>query len=682
MHNPLTAAIAIVLFVTASSFSAAPYGSGSGVTGFLNAWLKGSSHEAVTGAISYHALSDTSGMYVAHVAPKGFAVVSRLKNEFSVVGFSFDNDLDESKSNPVGKGLFSAAGDSEREPAFAKKTADEVAPLTTALFDQGNGWNALCPPDDSAANKKTFIGCSATAAAIVMHYWKYPFHGWGSSAYTLPKYGAVSAEFDKARYAWEKMSPTVPDGNNTLLLYHIALAMKMNFSPTISTSTNLEDITFALKRHFGYGTSMVELYKNHYTESEWTNMLKQQLREGKPVLYSGFTPVAGHEFVVDGYNSAGYFHINWGWGGNGNGYFQLKNLVYETYDLSRGQKAIFSVEPPKILPPVNLTGNRQGKTVDLSWNPPAEDAMLVHFELPAATDRFMSCDGPQRLTVFSAADFGFAGPVSITAMGHSFGELDGDSLFSFIVYDKDGATQRFKSSELKADLSSEIIHRLAVPLEVNDSFGIAVVPKTDSGYPCTNLALSRTARYWSMSGRPGEWMFYYYGDQTLGELHTYAYIRGTRAPGKFPKGGFLVERNGTIIDTLYSLENCTYRDTSVPPAACRYRVFAFRDTAVSKSLPMDSIVLSTGIGYSGPAASYKNHFQVKGNKCVVQTGSDMPLSLEVFSIAGKRICVLFKGVCKAGSHYFALSRNIRTHGRYFVRFRSGNTVIIGSCIIP
>ena len=44
------------------------------------------------------------------------------------------------------------------------------------------------------------------------------------------------------------------------------------------------------------------------------------------VLYSGFNESSGHQFVIDGYDGKGFFHVNWGWGGSEDGYFTLATL--------------------------------------------------------------------------------------------------------------------------------------------------------------------------------------------------------------------------------------------------------------------------------------------------------------------------------------------------------------------
>ena len=52
-------------------------------------------------------------------------------------------------------------------------------------------------------------------------------------------------------------------------------------------------------------------------------MIYKEVSEERPVLYGGSSINGGHQFIVDGYDGKGLFHMNWGWGGMSDGYFVL-----------------------------------------------------------------------------------------------------------------------------------------------------------------------------------------------------------------------------------------------------------------------------------------------------------------------------------------------------------------------
>ena len=64
------------------------------------------------------------------------------------------------------------------------------------------------------------------------------------------------------------------------------------------------------------------------------------LSSGNPILYSAkdlnleLGIIAGHNFIIDGYDENGLVHVNWGWYCVENGYFDiaLLNVRQYTYD--------------------------------------------------------------------------------------------------------------------------------------------------------------------------------------------------------------------------------------------------------------------------------------------------------------------------------------------------------------
>lgn len=99
----------------------------------------------------------------------------------------------------------------------------------------------------------------------------------------------------------------------------------MRWTPDGSGSQT-DKIATALKSYFKYATSCAYVEKSDYTETEWKNLIKAQINSKKPVVYSGNSTTTGHAWNCDGYQDDN-FHMNWGWGGAGNGYYTLNNLI-------------------------------------------------------------------------------------------------------------------------------------------------------------------------------------------------------------------------------------------------------------------------------------------------------------------------------------------------------------------
>ena len=82
------------------------------------------------------------------------------------------------------------------------------------------------------------------------------------------------------------------------------------------------------------------------TDNEvWLTKLKDCLNLQRPIYYSGQGSAGGHAFVCDGYDDSDLLHFNWGWGGNGDGYFALGNLNPIGYSFNSNNYAIFDIIP-------------------------------------------------------------------------------------------------------------------------------------------------------------------------------------------------------------------------------------------------------------------------------------------------------------------------------------------------
>ena len=221
----------------------------------------------------------------------------------------------------------------------AKTTVTPVAPLMKTKWNQDSPYNSMCPYD-SLSRTRCMTGCVATATAQVMRYWKHPATGRGSHSYNHATYGTLDAVFDTVTYNWMRMPNDLTSGVVTQaridavsqLMYHVGVAIEMTYGPTGSGAyTNpLGNVKrsaaeTALKEYFRYNPSLYAAYKENYSDAEWRAIIDAELDAARPVIYDGYG-VSGHAFVLDGRDSLGHYHFNWGWGGWNDGYFTLDSL--------------------------------------------------------------------------------------------------------------------------------------------------------------------------------------------------------------------------------------------------------------------------------------------------------------------------------------------------------------------
>ncbi|MCR4664671.1 MAG: C10 family peptidase [Paludibacteraceae bacterium] len=246
-----------------------------------------------------------------------------------------------------------------------------VSPLLKTAFDQDAPYNNLCPYDYDKG-ERTVTGCVATAMAQILAYWKYPSQGAGYHSYTHSSYGRLSANFASTKYDWSNIRNDYNNNSGTTaqkeavstLIYHCGVGTEMDYNVADEggsgtfiiedyCNTGTDNAEYAFKNYFDYHVDESGIRDNTISKSRWLTLLKNDLDNGRPVLYAGFGS-GGHCFVCDGYDSNNYFHFNWGWSGNLNGYFRLDALEPGGGGIGAGghvynerQMAIFGLRPNK-----------------------------------------------------------------------------------------------------------------------------------------------------------------------------------------------------------------------------------------------------------------------------------------------------------------------------------------------
>lgn len=241
-----------------------------------------------------------------------------------------------------------------RDPFIPLQNIPEVSPMITAMWHQGCFYNNQCPPDNSATNYcfHALTGCGATAMAQIMQYYHAPDHGTGQHSYIHPVYGNLSANFGATTYNWSAMPNSLTANNDAVatLMYHCGVAQDMNYGPDGSSSNALV-IDGAFINYFDYSSTANWKWRSDYTANAWAAAVRTELDAGRPLFYYGNdNGTNGHFFNCDGYQGSDYFHFNWGWSGNNNGYFYLNNLNPGGYYFTDTQGAIFNLYPNHPVP--------------------------------------------------------------------------------------------------------------------------------------------------------------------------------------------------------------------------------------------------------------------------------------------------------------------------------------------
>ena len=205
-----------------------------------------------------------------------------------------------------------------------------IAPMIETIWGQDAPYNDKCP---QLVGDHCVTGCVATAMAQVIGYHRYP----SQTIQEIPAYNTKSANIHVdaipvTTIDWEQMIPnysysstaTQKDAVSTLMQL-CGSSLQMDYTPYNSGAYSVS-VAQALKHYFGYSSTARNVKRNDFTTEEWNRLIYTELLAGRPVVYGGTSSAGGHEFVIDGYDGNGYFHVNWGWLGIDNGYFLLSAL--------------------------------------------------------------------------------------------------------------------------------------------------------------------------------------------------------------------------------------------------------------------------------------------------------------------------------------------------------------------
>ncbi len=308
--------------------------------------------------------------YVFNVGQtEGFVVVSGDDRTPAILGYATDGTYSEADM-PDNMRAWMAEYDRQLRflathpnAGIAKVQLDEhlaIAPLLTTTWNQGSPYNNKCPIDPTTS-ERSVTGCVATAMAQVINYHKYP----EKTTATIPAY--VSNE----NISVSAIAPTTIDwanmldkytGNETTaqknavatLMQLCGASVQMDYSSK-SSGAQSQMVAIAMKKYFDFDATVYCAERDLYRANAWNNMIYNELANKRPVCYGGMSMGGGHEFVIDGYDREGLFHVNWGWGGTCDNYFLLSILdpnnnsgtgaSTSTDGYSFGQDAIINAMP-------------------------------------------------------------------------------------------------------------------------------------------------------------------------------------------------------------------------------------------------------------------------------------------------------------------------------------------------
>jgi len=334
--------------------------------------------EARLVAHSLVGVNDTSTDEGAPVAPyyifsrgagRGFVIVSGDDSTAPILGCTDRGDFSPDSLPPQLQSMLTLWGDRisqlqqrpqpqqrrisapRRAVAAFKKDWTDVTPLIKTHWHQDAPYNNLAPVKEGQGRCMT--GCVATAGSQVTYY----FHKDNPSelAYDTPTYSygtPVTVSLPKGTpIDWDLMKlsgkgTARQDSAVAKLMYALGTSAWLTYGDGdgLATSGHNNKMAEAMKGQFRLNYSYKS--KSEYSQQKWEELIYKNLTEKRPMLYSGVHPDnGGHSVVLDGYQaSTGLYHFNFGWGGQGDGYYTVDDATgmngFNTY-----QDLVFNITP-------------------------------------------------------------------------------------------------------------------------------------------------------------------------------------------------------------------------------------------------------------------------------------------------------------------------------------------------
>ena len=233
----------------------------------------------------------------------------------------------------------------------------------------------------------------------------------------------------------------------------------------------------------------------------------------RPLYYEGLNISGGHAFVCDGYDGAGYYHINWGWSGGSNGYFKLSVMNPEDKGAGGGtsedgytlrQYIITGLIPDKGNESTNLmsvdylsadkevytrSGNNYDFKLKITGSYYNQSSQTCTYELGFSVYK----DGELKKTIsgYSTSDLGPGWGYNSYTMNLNFGKYYSDGKYRLVAVCRESGTTEWKEDiganahyidlELTGNsLQAEVINSDFVNLQLND-FNIEGIMKPNEG---------------------------------------------------------------------------------------------------------------------------------------------------------------------------------------------------------
>lgn len=260
-------------------------------------------------------------------------------------------------------------------------------------WTQSQPYNNLCPIDP-VTSTRSLAGCPAVAMAQILNYHRTIndvsfsdtddyYHNYAGRQYWIdndhlehnfPSFPELNTYLDTLNHHYIYDLP-VSNTEKAALVFACGVAAHQVYTSSGSGTFGVNQAFQAFQKFNFTASQLLD-----ETAPDFYEHIAQNIMEALPVHFASVTPAwdSGHNFVLDGYNTDGYFHINFGWGGAYNAWYLLPDEI--PYGLTVVEGAIVDIVPSP-LPVAILTGQ-------ITLEPAAVDSAEIILTLQSQYNEF------------------------------------------------------------------------------------------------------------------------------------------------------------------------------------------------------------------------------------------------------------------------------------------------------
>ncbi len=327
-------------------------------------------------------------------------------------------------------------------------------------WSQNSPYNNSCPMDP-VTGSRSVAGCPAIAMAQILNYHRTTncvsfddsddyYHNYAGRQYWIDddyllhdflSFPEMNVCLDTLAYHYLYEIP-VTNTDKAALVFACGVAAQQVYTSQVSGTFGVNQ---AYQAFLKFNFDDVQLIDE--TTPDFYGQIAQNMMDALPVHFASVTPAwdAGHNFVIDGYNTDEYYHLNMGWGGSYNGWYLLPDEI--PYGLTVVEGAIVDIVPD-LLP----TGFINGQ---ITLSPAVVDTLFITVTIQNLADEYILEVEPD---ISGTVNYEIEVPIGIYSVTASYLEYETISYDDIIVDEQQSTSVDFSLYRMipPTDLTGEL----------------------------------------------------------------------------------------------------------------------------------------------------------------------------------------------------------------------------------